>query len=68
MENSILKIPQEAEMTNWKAMQVPKHPTTKEAIVPHGIKPKYLAMGSFHADAHKEGKSRRKFPGCGGKD
>lgn len=55
-------------MTNWKALQVPKHPTTKEAIVPHGIKPKYLAMGSFHADAHKEGKSRRKFPGCGGKD
>ena len=48
-------------MTNWKAMQCPLDKTTKEALIPYGIIPKYMAMGSFHADARQAGQSRKKY-------
>mgnify|MGYP001618013535 CR=1 FL=1 len=48
-------------MTNWKALQVPVDKTTKEALIPYGILPRYMAMGSFHADAHHDGQSRKKY-------
>lgn len=46
-------------MTNWKAMQVPAEKGDKKLrSVPHGIKPKYMTMGSWHADLSKDGVSR----------
>ena len=48
-------------MINWNAIQAPKDPKTKEAIPQTNCKPRYMAMGSFHADAHKGGKSRKQY-------
>lgn len=46
-------------MTNWKAIQVPAEKGDKKIrSVPHGIKPKYMAMGSWHADLSKDGVCR----------
>ena len=46
-------------MINWKSMQVPADKLDKKIrMVPHGILPRYLAAGSWHADLSKEGKSR----------
>ena len=45
--------------TNWKAMQVAG---CKKATfsIPRDVKPKHMAMGSWHADLSKEGTRRRK--------
>lgn len=48
-------------MVNWKAMQVPIDKTSREALIPFGILPRYVAMGSFHADLRHDGQSRKKY-------
>ena len=43
--------------TNWKAMQVPADKTNKKIHpIPHGVKTRYMSMGSWHADSSKDGK------------
>jgi len=45
--------------TDWKAMQAAG--ARKPAFTaPSNIKPKYMAMGYWHADASKSGARRRK--------
>lgn len=47
-------------MTNWQAVQVPADKTNKKIHpVPHSVKTRYMTMGSWHADASKEGKCRK---------
>lgn len=36
---------------------------TKKPVVPHGVKPRYMAMGSYHASLSAGGRSRRAFKG-----
>ena len=49
--------------TDWRAMQAAgaRKPDTFSA--PSNVKPKYMAMGSWHADASKSGARRRKGGG-----
>ena len=42
-------------------MQVPIDKTSREALIPFGILPRYVAMGSFHADLRHDGQSRKKY-------
>lgn len=56
-------------MTNWKAMQVPGIAAGKGAAKTHSrpgeVRTRYLAMGSWHADASKGGTRRIKHSGGG---
>jgi hypothetical protein len=46
-------------MTNWRAMQAPIDKSKKlAAIAPHGVKPRYMKMGSWHANLSKNGARR----------
>lgn len=47
--------------TNWRALQVPMDKNTKESPRQVGILPRYMSMGSFHADFSKGGKSRKLY-------
>ena len=42
-------------MVNARAMQVHADKGTKKYLYPVGVKPKYLAMGSWHANLSKGG-------------
>jgi hypothetical protein len=48
-------IPSKMENTNWRAMQAPRDPNNKkESVVPHGVLPRYMTMGSWKHTAGKK--------------
>lgn len=50
------------EMTNWAAFQVPRDKDNGSIpLAPHGIKPKYLVGGVFHASKQRGGASVKPY-------
>jgi len=50
-------------MTNWKAMQIPKDKKTGKFTPPSDVRPRYMAMGSWHASASNGGVRKPKGGG-----
>jgi len=48
-------------------MQTPKDSKTKENLPVYGVKPKYMSMGSWKADASKGGSKHTRSSGNPGK-